>query len=160
MKLITLKNSTIFQRICALVSISICILFLLTNSLRSVVGGGNVLSNGDLQLSVVCSIDLILLLSLVEDDETRLGSERSVAKAGEDLFWDELLCGAEELHAGKVLIELHEQVPIVLLHGVAAAAPSQVQVNAYITRYKATTVKHLSALDSCNTYRSFFCFQH
>ena len=46
-----------------------------------------------------------------------------------DLLRNVLLCAAEELHFNEVLIESHEQVPVVLLHGVATSTPVQMQIN-------------------------------
>ena len=83
-----------------------------------------------LELSVVGSGDLILLLSIEEYHEARLAGERAVRQARHNVLRDVLCCAAEELHFDEIFIKSHEQVPVVLLHGVATSTPGKVHVNA------------------------------
>ena len=97
---------------------------------RSVVELRNVLANRLLKLGVVGSVDLVFLLAFEEENEARLAGERAALKSIENFLWDVVLNGAEELHAREVLIEANEERSVVLLHGIATAAPRKVQVNA------------------------------
>ena len=110
----------------------------------SVVEGGDVLANGYLEAGVVRTINLILLLSFGEDEEAGLAGEGSTGETTDNLLRDEFLGSAEKLHAQEVLVKLHEERSVVLLHVVAGTAPCQVRLDTY-TQFK---------LVACsNTYR-------
>ena len=89
-------------------------------------------ADGALQARVVSAIDFVLLLTFAEEQESRLAGQGTVGQSGENLFWDQIFDGGEELHAAVILIELHEKVSVVLFYGITSAAPSQVSINAYM----------------------------
>ena len=96
----------------------------------SVVELRDVLLDRGLELRVISSRDLILLLPVEEEEEAGLASEGTVLQLREHILGDVLRGCAKELHFDEIFIESHEKVPVVLLHGVTAAAPGQMRINA------------------------------
>ena len=82
-----------------------------------------------LKLRVVSSADLILLLSIEVNKEAGLACEGAVLQWRKDVLRDVFLSRAKELHFDEIFIEPHEQVPVVLLHGVTSSAPGEMRIN-------------------------------
>ena len=96
----------------------------------SVIVLGDVLADRSFKLGIVGTLDLVHLLTFVIEDEAGAAGELAELQAVDDILGNTFFTGTVELHAQEILVEAQEQIAVVLLHCLATAAPTQVQIDA------------------------------
>ena len=79
--------------------------------------------------SVIGSLNLVFLLTVEVEEEAGLGRERALLDVSHNLFWEVVLHAAIELKGSVTITIVGGNRAVVLLHVLAATAPSQMDIN-------------------------------